>query len=98
MYATTYTLLATPSNIFVWSLLNGCKLQTIPVSVNDHYQQSPVMCYTNNFSGAGHYTSALITSMGESLKVLSFRNFNYPESYLNVINSWEEEVQHEHYS
>ena len=73
-----HTLLASQSSINVWSLLNGCKVQTIPVSVNDHYQQSPVMCYTNNFSGAGPYTSALIINMGGSLKAFSLRN-SYPE-------------------
>ena len=67
--------LASQSSINVWSLLNGCKVQTIPVSVNDQYQQSPVMCYTNNFSGAGQYTSALITSMGAPLKAFSLRHF-----------------------
>lgn len=74
-YLHVCTLLASQSSIIVWSLLNGCKLQTIPVLVNDHYQQSPVMCYTNNFSGAGPYTSALITNVGGSLTAFSFRNF-----------------------
>ena len=70
------------------SLLNGCKLQTIPVTVSDQHQmqQSPVMCYTNNFSGDGHYTSALIASIGTMLKAFTLRNF-YPEKYLTIMKS-----------
>ena len=74
-----YILLASQASIDVWSLLNGCKVQTIPVTVKDHNQQSSVMCYTNNFSGAGQYTSALITNMGGSLKAFSLRN-SHPEN------------------
>ena len=85
--ATFYTLLATQSSINVWSLLNGCKLRTIPVSVSDQHQQLPVMCYTNNFSGDGHYTSALIASIGTMLKAFTFRNFN-PEKYQTIMKSW----------
>ena len=85
--ATFYTLLATQSSINVWSLLNGCKLQTILVTVSDQHQQSPVMCYTNNFSGDGHYTSALIASIGTMLKAFTIRKF-YPEKYLTIMKSW----------
>ena len=71
----------------VYTLLNGCKVQTIPMTVSDEHQQSPVMCYTNNFSGDGHYTTALIARIGTMLKVFTFKSF-YPEKYLTIMKSW----------
>jgi len=75
LHVLSYALLASQSSINIWSLLNGYKLQTIPVPMSGHHQQSPVICFTNNFSGVGQYSPALITAIEMSLKAFSLKYF-----------------------
>ncbi|XP_065899429.1 DDB1- and CUL4-associated factor 4-like [Dysidea avara] len=60
---------ASQSSINMWSLLNGHKLQSVPVLADSHHL--PAVCFTHHYSGGNRYCPVLIAGIGSSLKAYS---------------------------